>query len=150
VNDMTDYPTMTPHLVLRGAAAAIDWYADVLRAKEIQRFTMPDGSIPHAELLFGDALVTLGDESPEYEQAAPRVGEPVQGALTWQVADVDAVWASAVAGGATPSAEPADSPFGGRMGTLRDPFGHRWILLTKGEPMSADEQQAAFRAMTGG
>lgn len=146
---MTTYPTLTPHLAVTDAAAAIDFYVATFGAVEVQRFAMPDGTVPHSELRFGDALVTIGEAMEEYEQEAPTQDGNVQGALTWMLPDVDAVFARAVEAGCRTVAEPADGPFGMRTATVRDPYGHRWILGTHQREVPVEEQQAAFREMTG-
>lgn len=146
---MTTYPTLTPHLAVRDAAAALDFYAQAFGAQELQRFAMPDGTVVHAELLLGDALLTLGEAMPEYQQQAPEVDGPVQVALTWFCADADAAFARAVGAGAIAVAPPSDAFHGDRTATVRCPFGHRWILATHVRDVPHEEQQQAFREMVG-
>lgn len=144
------YPTLTPHLAVRDAARAIDFYVKAFGAVEVQRFVMPDGVIAHAELRLGDALCTLGEAMAEYQQEAPVPDGPVQVALTWFCPDVDGIFARAVAEGAVVVSPPADQFHGDRTATLRCPFGHRWILATHLRDVSPKKQQDAFREMIGG
>ncbi len=128
---------VVPYLIVHGAQGAIPWYTStftgVLRDGTI---TMPDGRIGHAELDFGGAVVYLADESPESLVAAPRPGERATVSLSLEVPDLDAVVHRAVGQGAILERPPTDHPYG-RNAVVRDPFGHRWILLDKGsEPPS--------------
>ncbi len=143
------YPTLTPHLAVRDADRALDFYNKAFGAEETVRFTMPDGMVAHAELRLGDALFTLSEAMAEYQQQAPDPDGPVQVALTWFCPDVDAAFARAIAAGAVAVSEPADQFHGDRTGTLRCPFGHRWILATHLRDMDPQEQQRAFREMIG-
>lgn len=119
---------LTPYLAVTDARAAIDWYVEVLGARRVgEPVVMPDGRIGHAELLFAGARVFLSDEHPEIGVAAPAVGGPAAVSLHLDVADVDAVIAEAAAARAVVEREPSDNPYG-RVGVIRDPFGHRWML----------------------
>jgi len=115
------YPTVSPGLSLNGAAAAIDFYVKVLGATERMRFAAPDGRIGHAELQIGDSVIMLGDEYPEMGFRSPKSigGSPVT--MNVYVDNVDAVFARALAEGAT-SLRPVENQFyGDRSGWFEDP-----------------------------
>jgi PhnB protein len=136
---------LTPYLSVRDAAAAIDFYRRAFGAVETFRFDDTDGRIGHAELQIGGAALHLADEYPEAGHLGPLSigGSPVLLAL--EVPDVDAVVARAVAEGATLVREVADQFYGDRSGQIVDPFGHRWSVTTRGEPLSLEEMQRRAR-----
>lgn len=119
---------LTPYLAVADARAAIDWYQANLGAHLVgEPIVMPDGRIGHAELEIAGARVFLADEHPEIGVAAPAAGAGAAVSLHLEVADVDAVTAAAAAADAVVEREPSDNPYG-RVGVIRDPFGHRWML----------------------
>jgi PhnB protein len=125
---MTTRPaTLYPRLIVAGAAEAIDFYVTAFQAEETQRHTGPDGRIVHAELTFDGVVLTLKDEEPGTADVGPAAlsGSPV--ILTLQVPDPDAVGARMERAGATVVYPIDDHPYG-RMGRLRDPFGHVWMI----------------------
>ncbi|MEA2568008.1 MAG: PhnB protein [Acidobacteriota bacterium] len=133
------YHSITPSLMLRDAARAIDFYRDVLGAVEVSRFDMPDGRVGHAELRIGDSNFTLSDEFPEmgYVGPATRGGTTVM--LQLYVADCDAVFHRAVAAGSKVMKDLADQFYGDRSGSIEDPFGHWWTISTHIEDVSEAE-----------
>ena len=124
------YHTATPYLIAQNAAAAIDFYKRAFGATEIFRYTQDDGRIGHAEIQIGDSRLMLADEFPERGIHSPRHygGSPVT--IMLYVEDVDAIYAQALAAGATVERPLADQPYGDRNGGLFDPFGHRWFVAT--------------------
>jgi PhnB protein len=121
--------TVTPRLVVRDGAAAIDFYARAFGAEEIyDRFTGPSGEVIHTELRIGDSVVMITEEGD---------GGGTILATYWP--DVDAVWERAVAAGAEVIYPLADQFYGERGGRVRDPFGHQWMLSQRTEVLSADE-----------
>jgi PhnB protein len=141
------YPAITPHLGVDDPGAALDFYARAFGAKELVRLTLPDGSVAHAEMLVGDGLVTLGKAIPEFHLRAPSPDEPVQVSITFFTDDADAVYAQAIEAGATATTPVADQFHGDRVGTIRDPFGHRWIIATHIEDVPYGEQQKRLDEM---
>ncbi|WP_236246114.1 VOC family protein [Streptomyces sp. CC210A] len=142
-----DHPRITPYLCLDGAAAAIDFYTAVLGARERMRMEAPDGRIAHAELVLGDSVVMLSDEFPEMDFRSPRAvgGTPVN--LYVYVDDVDAVFAAALARGAT-ELDPVRTQFyGDRSGQFEDPFGHRWNVASHVEDVSPEEMDRRAEEM---
>jgi uncharacterized glyoxalase superfamily protein PhnB len=131
-----DFHTITPHLVVRGVAEAIEWYTRALGAHELLRNMAPDGtSIMHAELLLGDSRFLVADEFPGATVSPKSLGgTPVT--LHLYVPDVDALFERAVDAGATVIMEVADQFWGDRYGMLTDPFGHRWSIASRIEDLS--------------
>jgi PhnB protein len=144
-----DYPRLSPYLCVDGAAAAIDFYSDVLGATERMRLPAPDGKVAHAELGFGDAVVMLSDEFPEMGVHSPRSvgGSPVT--LSLYVDDVDATYERALAAGATSLRPVADQFYGDRSGQFTDPFGHRWSIASRVENVPPEEMARRMAAMGG-
>jgi len=135
------YPRVTPYLCVDGAAAAIDFYVSVLGATERMRMPAPDGTIGHAELELGNALIMLADEFPDMNFRSPKAvgGTPVT--LHVYVEDVDAVFAEALSRGAKELSPVKNEFYGDRTGQLEDPFGHRWNLATHVEDVSPEEME---------
>lgn len=133
------YPRLAPYLSIQGAAAAIDWYAKVLGARERMRMPAPGGTVGHAEMEIGDSLLMIADEFPQMNFKSPRAfgGSPVH--LHVYVEDVDAVFAKAVENGAR-ILQPLENKFyGDRSGSVQDPFGHVWHLATRKEDLTPEE-----------
>lgn len=141
------YHTITPHLVVRGAAKAIDFYAKAFGAEERMRMPGPGGAIMHAELNLGDSVVMLADENPEMHSLSPQAIGGSATTLMVYVKDVDALCARAEKAGCTVDMPPTDMFWGDRYAALRDPFGHRWSLATHKEDLSPEEMQKRMAAM---
>jgi len=143
------YETPTPYLIVRGAAAAIDFYKEAFGAKETMRMPGPDGKIGHADLIIGGGHVMLADESPEMGYRGPEAfgGSPVS--LCLYVEDVDKVVARAVTAGARVTRPVADQFYGDRSGGLTDPFGHSWYVMTHTEDVSEKEMEKRAAARAG-
>ena len=143
------YSTLTPYLNIKGAVEAIEFYKKAFGAKEITRLTMPDGSIAHAEIEIGDSKIMLAEENPQWGNLGPLAlgGSPVT--LCLYVEDVDAVFAQALKEGAKVIAgmEVKDQFYGDRAGSLTDPFGHKWSIMTHIEDVSTEEMQKRMDAM---
>jgi uncharacterized glyoxalase superfamily protein PhnB len=124
-------PTMSPYLVVSDTRTALDWYADVFGGRRRgEPFVNADGTIGHAEMGIGDAVLMLSDASdlyPDVPVRAPDSPTTFSQSLHLRVPDVDAVVAKARRTGATVEREPADQ-FYGRNAVIVDPFGHRWLL----------------------
>jgi PhnB protein len=133
------YHTVTPYIVCRGAARAIDFYKKAFGAKERLRMDAPGGTIAHAELQIGDSIVMLGDEMPQMGATAPETIGGTASGLFIYTKDVDAAFAKATAAGAKTDLPPTDMFWGDRYCKLTDPFGHRWSLATHMEDLSAKE-----------
>ena len=126
------YHSINPHLIVRNAAQAIEFYKKAFGAEERFRMQGPDGnSIMHAELKIGDSIFMLAEESAEMKCHSPESigGSPVS--MYVYVRDVDAIFNQAVSAGATEMNPVKDQFYGDRSGYLRDPFGHLWSIATQ-------------------
>jgi PhnB protein len=143
----TGYAGVTPYLIIRGAARALDFYKKAFGATELMRFPAPGGKIGHAEMKIGDGVVMLADESPEMGHNSPQAlgGTPIT--LMFYVADVDAQFAKALAAGGVVKQPLKDQFYGDRSGTITDPFGHIWTIATHVEDVSAEEMQRRMAAL---
>ncbi|HZN16299.1 MAG TPA: VOC family protein [Acidimicrobiales bacterium] len=144
-----DYPRVIPYLSVDGAAAAIDFYTKVLGAKERMRMGGPDGKIGHAELDIGDSVVMLADAMDGMGQPDPKSigGTPVT--VMVYVEDVDNVFKTAIAAGATEQRPVEDQFYGDRAGSFADPFGHIWFVASHVEDVSPEEMEKRAAAMGG-
>jgi PhnB protein len=133
------YTTVTPYLIVRGAAKALEFYARAFGAKEKVRMPGPGGAVMHAEMKIGDAMVMLADENLEWGAKAPESlsGSPTHVML--YVRDADAFVARAVAAGATVEMPLENMFWGDRYGKIRDPFGHAWSVATHVEDVGGRE-----------
>jgi PhnB protein len=138
---------LTPQLICRDAARAIDFYRQAFGAEELFRLTEPSGKVGHAELRIADSRLMLADEYPDFGALSPASvgGSPVT--LHLYVADVDRAIERATAAGATVLRPAKDEFYGDRAGMIADPFGHKWHLASKQEDLSAAEMQRRWDAM---
>ncbi len=139
------YHTVTPYLVVKGAAHAIDFYKKAFGATEHFRMPGPNGTVLHAELQLGDSRIMLADECPEMGFTAPENRTPMS--LMVYVPDVDKAAAQAVAAGMKTERAVADQFYGDRSGNFVDPFGHRWTIATHVEDVSTEEMNRRMAAM---
>ncbi|HEU4629732.1 MAG TPA: VOC family protein [Gemmatimonadaceae bacterium] len=140
------YHTITPGLIVRDAARAIDFYTRAFGAEEVTRMSGPDGGILHAEIRIGDSIVMLGEENEQWGTRSPLSTNGNPGSLHIYVDDVDAAFARALGAGATVKQPLEDAFWGDRYGKVRDPFGHEWGLATRIRDMTPEEMQAAGEA----
>ena len=139
--------TITPHVVVRDAARAVDWYTNVLGAEERLRIPVPDGRLMSVELRFGDSTVMLADEFPEMGIVSPQTLGGTYMALHLMVEDVEGVWRRALDAGAEVFHPLQDSFWGERHGQVIDPFGHRWGLAQHLRDVSREELVRAAHEM---
>lgn len=144
------YHSVTPYLIIKGAAKALDFYQRAFGAKEILRMPRPDGRIGHAEIRIGDSVVMLADEHPEINARSPESfgGSPVM--IHLYVEDVDALFSQAVAAGAKVERPLADQFYGDRTGGVKDPFGYSWYIATHKEDVAPEEMQRRMGAASQG
>lgn len=136
-----------PYLCVADAAAAIDFYTRVFDARELYRLSEPDGRVGHAELRLGPVTLMLAEEYPECDFVAPK-GEGTAGfRLHLHVDAVDALYARAIAAGATSLRPPTDEFYGERSARIRDPFGHEWLLGQHIEAVAPEEMQRRYTAL---
>src|SRR4051794_11497009 len=133
------YHTVTPYLIVKDAAGALDFYKKAFGATELMRMTGPGGKVGHAEIRIGDSPIMLADEFPEMGFSSPQTlgGSPV--GIVLYVPDVDALSSQAVAAGAKVVRPVQDQFYGDRSGTLSDPYGHVWTLSTHKEDLTPEQ-----------
>ena len=134
------YHSVTPYLIVDGAAEAIRWYGEALGAEEALRLPMGD-KIGHAEIRIGDSFVMLSDEWPDYGKLGPKSRGGATSSLMIYLEDVDAAFERAITAGGTAERPVEDQFYGDRSGTFTDPFGHSWTLSTHVEDVPEDEMQ---------
>jgi PhnB protein len=140
--NVDDFHTITPHLIVRDAPRAIEFYNRAFGAAELFRNLAPDGkSLMHAELMLGDSRFLLHDEFPEQGLLSPLGYGGTGVTLHLYVPDVDSMFQSAVDRGAKVLMPVQDCFWGDRYGILLDPFGHRWSIATRLKDLSPSELQ---------
>ena len=135
------YHTVTPYLVVQGAGKLIDFMKAAFGAQEIVRMLQPDGSIGHTEMRIGDSMVMLGEARDQWK-AMPTT-------LYLYLENVDAVYARALAAGATPVSEPKNQFYGDRSGAVQDMCGNFWWMATHVEDVSEEEMKRRMDAAGG-
>ena len=138
--------TITPHLVCKDAAAAIEFYKEAFGAVEVDRLPGPGGKLMHAMLRIGDSALMLVDEFPEMHALGPKAlgGSPVT--IHLSVPDVDASYKRATAAGASPRMPVTDMFWGARYGMVQDPFGHLWSIATQVRNLTMAEIAEAMKS----
>jgi PhnB protein len=143
------YGTVTPHIIVRDAARALDFYKKAFGAEERVRMPGPGGKIVHAEMQIGNSIVMLSDEFPEMASRSPQTLGGSPGGLMLYTEDCDRAYHRALQAGATSEMAPQDMFWGDRYGKVRDPFGHLWAIGTHIEDVTPEEigkRQQAFMA----
>lgn len=138
------YHTATAYLVVKDAAAAIDFYQRAFGATEILRLAVPDGTVMHAEIKIGDSPIMLADEFPDMGLVGPATLGGAGVSVCLYVADVDERFKTAIDAGGEELRPVVDQFYGDRSGTLRDPFGHMWTISSQVEDLSPDQLQQRF------
>jgi PhnB protein len=139
------FHTVTPSLVVRNAAQAIDFYKKALGAEELMRMATPNGKIGHAELKVGDSIIFLTEESPEMGNKSPQTLGGSASSLYLYVEDVDKAFQRAIDAGGKSTMPVADMFWGDRFGTFSDPYGHNWGLSTHVQDLSEQEIEKAAK-----
>lgn len=141
------YHSVTPYLIIKGAAEAIEFYQKAFGASELFRVPGPGGAVMHAEIKIGDSIIMLADEFPQMDALSPQTigGSPV--GLMIYLPNVDVVFARAIAAGGKESRAVQNQFYGDRSGTLTDPFGHKWTIATHVEDVSSEEIERRMAAM---
>lgn len=140
------FRTLTPMLVVDEGIRALDFYKRAFGAVEDSRVLAPSGfKLLYAALTIGDSKFVVADEIPDIGQRGPWAlgGSPVT--LNLYVANPDALFAQAIAAGATAIMPMADMFWGDRWGKLRDPFGHAWTIAARRREPSPAELEASIR-----
>ena len=143
--------TVTPHLVCKDAAKAIEFYEKAFGAETVMRLDMPDGKgLMHACLRFGDSAVMLADEFPDWNSLGPSSRGGTTVVLHIYVPDADAFFEKAIKAGAEVVMPLGDAFWGDRYGQLKDPFGHIWSVATHVKDLTPEEIAEAAKTSMGG
>lgn len=146
-NSTIVYPPLIPYLAVHDAAKAIAFYQQAFDASELYRLVDPEsGKIGHAELLINGTIFMLADEYPAHNKTPQTLGGTTV-KLTLMVEDVDTIVDRATAAGAIVVMPPCDQFYGHRSASVRDPFGHEWILQKEIEKVTYEEQQRRWDEM---
>ena len=141
------FHTLTPHITVRDAKAAIDFYQKALGAQALHVSHTPDGKVLHASLKIGDSILMLNDEFPEWGGALAPRGEVPGFAIHIYVDNVDKLFAQAVSAGAVVKMPLMDQFWGDRYGHILDPFGFKWALGQHVRDVSPEEMERAQAEM---
>lgn len=136
------FHTITPHLTVRDATRALEFYKQAFGAEVLHVAPAPGGKVLHASLKIGDSMLMLNDEFPEYGgDPAPSAKGGAGVALHIYLENVDAAFQRAVSAGASVKMPLMDQFWGDRYGVVVDPFGHKWSLATHTRDMTQEEMQ---------
>ena len=141
------FSSVTPHLVIKDCAKAIDFYKKALGAREIYRSLMPDGRVMHAMIQIGNAFVMMADEFPDMGAVGPLTLEGTPCSLHIYTDDADKLFNQAIEAGATPIMPINDMFWGDRYGQIKDPYGHSWAIATHKKDVSPEEMEKAAKEM---
>ncbi len=141
--------TVTPHLIVAGAAEAIDFYKKAFGAEEMVRLPGPDGRLWHGCIKIRDSAVMLVDEFPDHGVLGPKSTKGTPVTIHLMVDDADAFVARAVDAGAKVLMPVADMFWGDRYGKIEDPFGHQWSVAHHVRDMTPEEIRQAMANTTG-
>lgn len=139
------YHTVTPYLIIKGCAEALEFYKRAFGAQETMRMGSPDGRIGHAELQIGTSKVMLADEHPEIGALSPQTLGGAAVMMHMYVEDVDQVVANALAAGATLKRPVQNQFYGDRSGGVEDPWGHQWHISTHIDDVSEEEMMRRMK-----
>ncbi|HEY8931689.1 MAG TPA: VOC family protein [Rariglobus sp.] len=146
----TDYPGLSPYLTVNDAAQAIAFYKNAFGATERYRLTdQKTGKVVHAELLIEGGLIMLAEENPQWGNQSPSTLGGTAVTFCVMVKNTDAAFDRAVKAGATVLMPVADQFYGFRSCSVRDPFGHQWMLQHQIEKVSTEEMQKRWDALSG-
>ncbi len=142
------YPPMSPYLTVKGASRAIAFYTAAFGAIELFRLSDPaTGIIGHAEIMLNGSHIMLADENHAWGNKSPETlnGTPVK--LCLMVGNTDTAVERSRAAGATVQMPPTDMFYGFRCASVRDPFGHQWMIQQEIEKVSPEAMQTRWAAM---
>jgi len=141
------YHSVTPYIIVKGAASAIDFYKKAFGASELFRMPGPDGNIAHAEIKIGNSHVMLADESPKMNVKSPATLGGAGVHLMIYCEDVDRMYKQAIEAGGKETRPLKNQFYGDRSGTFTDPYGHSWTIATHVEDVSPQEMDKRMKAM---
>lgn len=141
------FHTITPHLVVRDASRALDFYKQAFGAEVKRVHRTEDGKITHASLKVGDSMLMLSDEFPGSSVHAPQPGAGGSVTVHIYIENADEIFNRATAAGAKVVMPMMDAFWGDRYGQLEDPFGHRWSVAVHKEDLSDKEIEKRGKAL---
>ena len=138
------FNSLSPYIVCKGAAEAIEFYKKAFGAEEQFRLKGPNNSVVHCCLRIGDSSLMVTDECPQMGAFGPGHlgGTPVT--ILFSVEDADAAVSRAAAAGAAVVMPVTEMFWVARYGVLKDPFGHSWSVATQVKNLQPAEIQAAM------
>ncbi len=139
----TGFHTLTPHLTVRDADNALEFYKNALGAEVLHVARMPNGKVMHAALRIGDSMLMLNEEFLEYGNLSPLSSGGAGVTIHIYTENVDEAFNRALSAGAQVKMPLMDQFWGDRYGIVADPFGHQWSLATHFKDMSPEEMQRA-------
>ena len=137
------FHTLTPHLIVRDAAKAIEFYEKAFGAQLLHKMLTPDAKVMHSALKVGDSILMLNDEFPEWGALSPLSTGGSGVTLHLYLENVDGAFQRAVSAGAEVKMPLMDQFWGDRYGTVGDPFGHMWSLASHIRDVSPQEMARA-------
>lgn len=138
------FPTLTPYLVVRNAQEAIAFYERAFGAVTRNVAKAPDGKVMNAQLVFGDSVLMLNDEFPDYGSFGPKEDERVPVTIHISSKNIDAEFQRAIDAGCTVTMPLEDQFWGDRYGSMRDPFGYNWSMGQKVKNVTPEEMDKAM------
>ncbi|NJM73720.1 MAG: VOC family protein [Scytonema sp. RU_4_4] len=136
-----NYHTVTPYLVVQGAATLIEFLKQGFEAKEICRILHPEGGIMHAEVRIGDSVIMVSEAMGEFK--------PMSSMIYLYVENTDATYERALQAGGTSLMEPKNEFYGDRSASVQDPSGNHWCIATHQEDVSSEEIEKRIKALFG-
>ena len=139
------YRSLNVMLTVDDGAKAIDFYKQAFGAEEISRLPMGD-KIGHAELKIGDTRFMLNDEFPDMGNLSPKSRGGTTFGLIIYTDDADSAFQRAIDAGGKQTMPVENHFWGDRMGSLTDPFGHKWSIATHVEDVPPEQYEERMRA----
>jgi len=133
------YHSITPYLVIKGAKEALSFYQEAFSAQVMLVLNMPDGNVAHAEMTIGNSPFMLSEECVEEGVDSPLTLGGSATSMMLYTEDVDTLFQQAVDVGCEIIRPVKDQFYGDRTGTLKDPFGHIWVLATRKEDLTEEQ-----------
>lgn len=148
VNPIPDgYHSVSAYMIIKDAKSAISFYQKAFNAKAKGQLTTPDGAIMHGEMIIGNSHIMYGEENAEMDMLSPQTLNGCSVSLCIYVEDADALFNQAIEAGATAVKPMEDQFWGDRAGTVQDPYGYSWTLMSKIEDVEWDEVQNRLTEM---
>lgn len=141
------YHSLTAYLIVKGGAAAIEFYKKAFDAKDHFLMNGPNGCVAHASLTIGNSIVMMADENPQMGAMSPSTLKGSAVSMVLYVEDVDTVFKRAVDAGAIVKLPVENKFYGDRAGTIIDPFGHMWTIMTHVEDVTPEEMNRRVQEM---